>query len=84
MTSSVGQDRRCALVGSQTGLQSLPRSAPTVVALDRIDASFPGRTSPAIVAVRTDTASPRLRQAVAGLQHQAAPPDAARSCIRGS
>ena len=42
---------------AQSGLSSLPRSAPTVETLDRIQAAFPGQSSPALVAVKTDTRS---------------------------
>ena len=33
-----------------SGLQTLPRNAPTVQTLDRIQAAFPGQTSPAVIA----------------------------------
>ena len=57
---------------AQSGLQSLPRSAPTVETLDRIQAAFPGESSPALVAVKTNTSSPAFRSEVARLQAQAA------------
>jgi RND superfamily putative drug exporter len=57
---------------AQSGLQSLPRSAPTVETLDRIQAAYPGDSSPAIVAVRTDTSSPAFRTAVHRLEARVA------------
>jgi len=56
---------------AQSGLSSLPRSAPTVETLDRIQAAFPGQSSPALVAVRTDTTAPAFMTAVAQLQSRA-------------
>jgi uncharacterized membrane protein YdfJ with MMPL/SSD domain len=56
---------------AQSGLQSLPRTAPTVETLDRIQASYPGQSSPALVAVKTDTSSPAFRTAVAQLKAKA-------------
>jgi uncharacterized membrane protein YdfJ with MMPL/SSD domain len=52
---------------AQSGIQSLPSSAATVEALDRIQAAFPGQAMPAVVAVETDTSAPAFRQAVAKL-----------------
>ncbi len=57
---------------AQSGLQSLPRTAPTVETLDRIQASFPGQSSPALVAVKTNTTSPAFVTAVAELKASAA------------
>jgi uncharacterized membrane protein YdfJ with MMPL/SSD domain len=57
---------------AQSGLQSLPRSAPTVETLDRIQAAYPGDSSPAIVAVKTDTSSPAFRTAIGQLEARAA------------
>jgi uncharacterized membrane protein YdfJ with MMPL/SSD domain len=56
---------------AQSGLQSLPRSAPTVDALTRIQAAFPGQSQPAVVAVKADTDSPAFRSAYEALQAQA-------------
>jgi RND superfamily putative drug exporter len=56
---------------AQSGAQSLPRSAPTVETLDRIQTAFPGQTSPAVVAVKTDTSSAAFRTAVDKLQADA-------------
>jgi RND superfamily putative drug exporter len=52
----------------QSGLHSLPRNLPTVAALDRVEAAFPGQASPAVVAVTTNTASPAFETAVAELK----------------
>jgi len=57
---------------AQSSNQSLPRSTPTVETLDRIQAAFPGQSSPAVVAVKTNTSSPAFRTAVDGLQAKAA------------
>jgi RND superfamily putative drug exporter len=57
---------------AQSGLQSLPRSAPTVETLDRIQAAYPGDSSPAVVAVKTDTSSPAFRTAIGRLEARAA------------
>ncbi|MGN6871003.1 MAG: MMPL family transporter [Solirubrobacteraceae bacterium] len=56
---------------AQSGLQSLPRSAPTVETLDRIQAAYPGDSSPAVVAVKTDTSSPAFRTAIGQLKARA-------------
>jgi uncharacterized membrane protein YdfJ with MMPL/SSD domain len=52
---------------AQAGAASLPRSAGTVEALDRLQAAFPSQASPAVVAVRTATDAPAFRQAVTAL-----------------
>jgi uncharacterized membrane protein YdfJ with MMPL/SSD domain len=57
-----------ALHTAQSGLQSLPRNAPTVETLDRIQAAFPGQSSPAVVAVRTNTGSPAFHGEVSRLE----------------
>ena len=57
---------------AQSGLQSLPRNAPTVETLDRIQAAYPGDSSPAVVAVKTDTSSPAFRTAIGQLKTRAA------------
>jgi len=49
-------------------IESLPRSAPTVEALDRIQAAFPGRSMPALVAVETDTGAPAFHRAIEQLR----------------
>jgi RND superfamily putative drug exporter len=57
---------------AQSGLQSLPRSAPTVETLDRIQAAYPGDSSPAVVAVKADTRTPAFRTALDQLEARAA------------
>ncbi len=57
---------------AQSSIQTMPRSAPTVETLDRIQAAFPGQAQPAVVAVKADTASPRFKAAAAELQTAAA------------
>jgi uncharacterized membrane protein YdfJ with MMPL/SSD domain len=56
---------------AQSGEQSLPRSAPTVETLDRIQAAFPGQSSPAVLAVKADTRSAAFRAAVDQLEARA-------------
>jgi uncharacterized membrane protein YdfJ with MMPL/SSD domain len=53
---------------AQSGFDALPRSAPTVETLDRLQTAFPGEATPASVAVKTNTDSPRFKSAVAALQ----------------
>jgi uncharacterized membrane protein YdfJ with MMPL/SSD domain len=57
---------------AQSGITSMPSSAPTVQTLERVQAAFPGQANPAEVAVKTDTRSPAFTQAVAQLQSKAA------------
>jgi uncharacterized membrane protein YdfJ with MMPL/SSD domain len=57
---------------AQSGITSLPRSAPTVETLDRVQAAFPGQAMPAVVAVRTDTTAPAYKRAVNELRDAAA------------
>ena len=47
--------------------KGVPRSAPTIETLDRLQAAFPGQASPAIVAVKTDTNAPAFTAALDGL-----------------
>ncbi len=49
---------------TQTGLDSLPRSIPTVITIDRIQKAFPGNVVPAIVAIKGNADSPDLKAAV--------------------
>jgi uncharacterized membrane protein YdfJ with MMPL/SSD domain len=55
---------------AQSGLDALPRSAPTVETLDRLQDSFPGEAQPASIAVKTNTDSPRFQQALAAIRGQ--------------
>jgi RND superfamily putative drug exporter len=57
---------------AQSSLQTMPRSAPTVETLDRVQAAFPGQAQPAVVAVRTDTTASQFKVAVAELRATAA------------
>jgi uncharacterized membrane protein YdfJ with MMPL/SSD domain len=57
---------------ANAGSQALPRSAPTVETLDRIQAAFPGESSPAVVAVKTNTSSAAFHTAVGQLEARAA------------
>jgi RND superfamily putative drug exporter len=57
---------------AQSSIQTMPRSAPTVETLDRLQAAFPGQAMPAVVAVKTNTAAPAFTAAVAQLQIEAA------------
>jgi uncharacterized membrane protein YdfJ with MMPL/SSD domain len=52
---------------ASSSLTTMPRSTPTVETLDRLQAAFPGKPSPALIAVKTNTASPAFRAAVAEL-----------------
>jgi uncharacterized membrane protein YdfJ with MMPL/SSD domain len=53
-------------------LHTAQRTAPTVETLDRIQAAFPGQSSPALVAVKTDTMSPAFKTEVSRLEARAA------------
>jgi RND superfamily putative drug exporter len=56
---------------AETGLNSMAKSLPTVDTLQRIEASFPGDPSPAIVAVKADANSPQVKEAVSQLRSRA-------------
>ncbi len=56
---------------SQTGLDSLPRSLPTVETLDRIEAAFPGGADPALVAIKANTDAAATKAAIARLKSAA-------------
>ena len=56
---------------ASSGLNTLPRSAATVETLDRVQAAFPGQSTPAVIAVKTKTNSPAYKTAVAQLQSAA-------------
>ena len=53
---------------AQSGNDTLPRSAPTVETLDRVQAAFPGQPTPAVIAVKTNTGAPSFRAAVDAFQ----------------
>jgi uncharacterized membrane protein YdfJ with MMPL/SSD domain len=56
---------------AQSGIESMPRSVPSVMTFNRLQASFPGTSGPALVAVRTDTNSSAFKRAVADLRERA-------------
>jgi RND superfamily putative drug exporter len=56
---------------AQSGVSSVPRNTPTVEALNRIQATFPGMSNPALVAVRTDTDAPQFQTALQRLGTEA-------------
>ena len=55
----------------QSGLDSMPRSIPTVNTIDRIQTAFPGNVVPAIVAIKGNADSPQLKMAVGELSSEA-------------
>jgi RND superfamily putative drug exporter len=57
---------------ASSSLTTMPRSAPTVETLDRVQAAFPGQATPAVVAVKADTTSAAFRRAVGELRAAAA------------
>ena len=57
---------------SQSGLEALPKSAPTVETIQRIENAFSnGNVAPAIVAIQANTDLPATKQAIAALKTQA-------------
>jgi uncharacterized membrane protein YdfJ with MMPL/SSD domain len=54
------------------GSDSLPRSTATVETLDRVQAAFPGVTTPAVVAAKSSANDPALAHAIAALRTKAA------------
>ncbi len=56
---------------AQSGTASVPSNTPTVAALNRIQAAFPGMSNPALVVVRTDTDSPQFKTALQQLNAEA-------------
>jgi RND superfamily putative drug exporter len=57
---------------AQSGIDSLPRSLPTVETIDRLQASFAGEANPALVAVQANTGTKAFVAAVADLKHAVA------------
>jgi RND superfamily putative drug exporter len=53
---------------AQSSLNQMPRSAPTVETLDRVQAAFPGQAQQAVVAVQTRTNTPTFQAAVSRLE----------------
>ena len=56
---------------SNTGLDALPKSLKEVQDYNKIEAAFPGGSTPAIVAISGDASDPKLRQAVTELSEKA-------------
>jgi RND superfamily putative drug exporter len=54
---------------AQSGLDTLPKSAPTVETINRIEDAFPGETGPAVIAVKTNTDAPAFQRALAELRN---------------
>jgi uncharacterized membrane protein YdfJ with MMPL/SSD domain len=52
---------------AQSSTSSLPKSAPTVETLDRLQAAFPGQANPAVIAVKANPSSPAVRGAIGRL-----------------
>jgi RND superfamily putative drug exporter len=59
---------------AQSSLNSLPRNAPTVETLNRVQDAFPGQAIPAVIAIKSSVAtnSPAFAHAVNGLRAAAA------------
>jgi uncharacterized membrane protein YdfJ with MMPL/SSD domain len=54
---------------SQSGLEALPKDAPTVPTIQRVEDTFSnGNVAPAIVAIKANTDSPATKQAIAALR----------------
>jgi uncharacterized membrane protein YdfJ with MMPL/SSD domain len=67
---------------AQSGLESLPKNAPTVDTIQRVQDAFSnGNVAPAIVAVEANTDSPATRQAIGALKTQALASGQARKPI---
>jgi len=67
---------------SQSGLEALPKSAPTVDTIQRIQGAFSnGNVAPAIVAIEANTDSTATKQAIAALKRQALASGQARKPI---
>jgi uncharacterized membrane protein YdfJ with MMPL/SSD domain len=56
---------------AQSGLDALPKSIATVPTIDKIQQSFPGSATPAIVAIKANTDSPATKTAIADLRSRA-------------
>jgi uncharacterized membrane protein YdfJ with MMPL/SSD domain len=56
---------------TQTGLDALPASIPTVSTIEKIQEAFPGNVVPAVVAVKAPADAPETRTAVASLMRKA-------------
>jgi uncharacterized membrane protein YdfJ with MMPL/SSD domain len=56
---------------AQSGLDSMPKSAPTVATINKIQDSFTGEADPALVAIKANTDSPATKNAIAQLEARA-------------
>jgi uncharacterized membrane protein YdfJ with MMPL/SSD domain len=56
---------------AQTGLDALPKSIATVETIDRIQDSFPGSATPALVAIKANTDAPATKAAIEELRSRA-------------
>jgi RND superfamily putative drug exporter len=56
---------------AQTGLDALPKSIATVETIDKIQDSFPGSTTPALVAIKANTDAPATKAAIEKLRTRA-------------
>jgi uncharacterized membrane protein YdfJ with MMPL/SSD domain len=67
---------------AQSGLEALPKNAPTVDTIQRVQDAFSnGNVAPAIVAVEADTDAPATQQGIAALKARALASGQARSPI---
>jgi uncharacterized membrane protein YdfJ with MMPL/SSD domain len=67
---------------SQSGLEALPKDAPTVPTIQRVEDTFSnGNVAPAIVAIEANTDSPATKQAILGLKARALASGQARKPI---
>jgi uncharacterized membrane protein YdfJ with MMPL/SSD domain len=67
---------------SQSGLEALPKDAPTVPTIQRVEDTFSnGNVAPAIVAIEANTDSPATKQAILGLKERALASGQARKPI---
>ena len=56
---------------AQSGLDSMPKSAPTMETLQKVQHAFPGDVDPATIAIKADQNSPVTRHAIAELKAKA-------------
>jgi RND superfamily putative drug exporter len=56
---------------TETGLNALPKSIPTVSTIDKVQESFPGSATPALVAITANTDAPATKAAIDELRTQA-------------
>lgn len=56
---------------AESGLNALPKSAPTAETIFKVQDAFPNNADPALVAIEADIDAPATRQAIADLEKQA-------------